>query len=126
MVSARAEQVLSTVEEHLQVLSGALLSGEAQALADASAALRQAVIDFSGLLQGLSPAERADPRLKQRLKKLADEMAARRESLIRHSVLVERSLNAIVPATRGATYAPAAAPYASLGRQTGAFKYLAA
>lgn len=126
MVPARTEQGLSKVELHLQALSGALLSGEAQAMADASTALRQAAIDFSGLLQGLTPAERADPQLKQRLKKLADEMAARRETLIRRSVLVERALNAIVPATRGATYAPAPAPYASLGRQTGAFKYLAA
>ena len=123
---AHIDKALTDVELQLSAVSAALVSGEALALASASTALRQAAIDFSQCLHSLTPAERADHRLKSRLKQLADEMAARRESLIRRSVLVERALNAIVPATRSATYAPAAAPYASLGKQTGAFKYLAA
>lgn len=126
MISAQVEQALTTVESYLEAVSATLLSGEAQALADASASLRQVAIDFSQFLDGLSAAERADVQLKQRLRKITLEMAARRESLIRRSVLVERALNAIVPATRGTTYATAATPYASVGRQTGAFKYLAA
>lgn len=126
MFSARTDQALTEVEQQLGAVSVALVSGEALALASASTALRQAAIDFSQCLHSLTPGERADHRLKSRLKQLADEMAARRESLIRRSVLVERALNAIVPATRSATYAQAAAPYASLGKQTGAFKYLAA
>lgn len=126
MFPTHTNQALTEVELLLNAVSVALVSGEALALADASAALRQAAIDFSQCLQSLTPVERADHRLKSRLKQLAAEMAVRRESLIRRSVLVERALNAIVPATRSATYTPAAAPYASLGKQTGAFKYLAA
>lgn len=126
MTTAQVEEALRSVESQLEAVSATLLSGDTQTLTDSSSALRQATIDFSQLLHGLNAAERADLKLKQRLKKIATEMAARRESLIRHGVLAERALNAIVPATRGTTYAPAAAPYASLGRQTGAFKYLAA
>jgi hypothetical protein len=36
------------------------------------------------------------------------------------------ALKTIVPATQESTYAQAAGPYGSVGRQSGAFKYLAA
>jgi len=126
MFPAHIKNALIDVELHFNDVSAALVSGEPLALATASATLRQAALDISGLLQGLAPADLKNKNLKLRLKKIADGMAVQRQSLIRRTVLVEMALNAIVPATRDATYAKTSGPYGSAGKQTGAFKYLAA
>lgn len=126
MFTAPLENALSAAELKFHDVSLALVSGEPLALAAASAALRQAGLDLSAVLPGLPAIERHHPTLTSRLARLSTGVAAQRESLIRRTVLTERALNAIVPATRSTTYAQAAGPYGSLGRQTGAFKYLAA
>lgn len=126
MFPAHLEKALTEVELHFNDVAAALVSGEPLALATASAALRQSAMDLSALLQHLAPADLKDKNLKLRLKRLTDGMATQRESLIRRTVLVERGLHAIVPATRDATYAKTSGPYGSAGKQTGAFKYLAA
>lgn len=126
MLSVHVEEGLLGLESHFNDMSTAVVSGEPLALCAASAALRQAAIDFSELLQRLTPAELNNRDLKLRLRTLSDGMAVRRESLIRRTVLVERALNAIVPATVSATYSRVAGPYGNPGKQTGAFKVLAA
>ena len=126
MFPAHIEKALTEVEHHFNDVSAALVSGEPIALAAASSVLRQAAIDFSAFLQRQAPMDLKSQSLKLRLKRLADGMAAQRESLIRRTVLVERGLNAIVPATLAPTYAQVAGPYGSLGKQTGTFKFLAA
>lgn len=126
MFPTHIKNALTEVEFHLNDVSAALVSGEPLALATASTGLRQAAIDFSEMLQRLTPIDLKNRNLKSRLKILADGMAAQRESLIRRMVLVERSLNALIPATHNATYAQVSGPYGSPGKQTGAFKYLAA
>jgi hypothetical protein len=126
MFSAHIEKALADVELCFNEVSAALVSGEPLALVNASAALRQAAIDFSGVLQRLAPVDRQNQHLKQRLKKVADGLAAQRQSLIRRTVLVEMALNAVVPATRDATYAKSTGPYGSAAKQMGAFKYLSA
>lgn len=126
MFPAHIEEALVEVELHFNDVSAALISGEPLALAAASTALRQASIDFSALLQRLSPLDLQNGDFKLRLKKIAVGMASQRESLIRRSALVEMALNAIVPATQPTTYARAAGPYGSAVRQSGAFKYLSA
>lgn len=126
MFPAHIEEALVEVELHFNDVSAALISGEPLALAAASTALRQASIDFSVLLQRLSPLDLQNGDFKLRLKKIAIGMASQRESLIRRSALVEMALNAIVPATQSTTYARATGPYGSAGRQSGAFKYLSA
>ena len=126
MFPAHIEKALTEVEHYFKDVSAALVSGEPIALAAASGALQQAAIDFSEFLQRQAPMDLKSQRLKLRLKRLADGMAAQRESLIRRTVLVERGLNAIVPATLAPTYAQVAGPYRSLGKQTGAFKFLTA
>jgi hypothetical protein len=126
MMSAHAEKSLTEVELCFNDASAALVSGEPLALEAASAALRQKAIDFSALLQGLTPSERKDKNLKLRLKKITDGMAALRDGLYRRTALVDMALSAVVPATQDATYATATGPYGRVGKQTGAFKYLAA
>ena len=123
---AHIENALTEVEHCSSKVSVALVSGEPQALVSASADLRQAAIDFSQLLQNLTPLELRNRVLKSRLKSLANMMASQREGLIRRTVVVERALNAIVPTTLSTTYAQVIGPYGSPGKQTGAFKLLAA
>ena len=126
VISPPIEQVLTKVENHFLDVSAALVSGEPNALLSASAALKQATLDCAQLMQRLTPADLKNTTLKLRLKAIADGLAVRRESLIRRTVLVERALNAVVPATQNATYTKAAGPYGTAGKQSGSFKYLAA
>ncbi len=126
MLPAHLEEALIVIEQHFNDMSAALVSDEPAALLVASTALRQAAVDFSELLQRLTPTELTGKDLKARLQKLSGDMVLRRESLIRRSVLVERALNAVVPATCNTTYSQSAGPYGKPGQQTGAFKVLSA
>ncbi len=126
MLSTHLDQTLAEAERKFNAVSAALVSGEPLALASAGTELRQAALALSALVQGLTALERNNKNLTARLKRLADGLACQRESLIRRTVLVERALHAIVPASRSATYAQAGAPYASTGKPSGAFKLLAA
>ncbi len=126
MLPAHLEKSLSEVELHFNDVSAALVSGEPVALTMASAALRQAAIDFSALLQRLTPAEVKHKALKPRLTQISNGMVLQRESLLRRTAFVEMALNTVMPSAPKATYAQAGGPYASVGRQSGAFKYLAA
>ena len=120
------EEALTRVELQFNDVSDALVSGEPVALEAASTALRQAAMNFSALMQGLTPADLQHKDLKSRLKTIVDGMAIRRESLIRRTAMVERALSAVVPASGNNTYAPGSGPYGSAGKQSGAFKYLSA
>ena len=126
MLIPEIETPLSRIESQCAVVSAAVNSGDPAALESASLALRQAALEFSRLLGGLAPGVQSGAELKTRLKKISGGLAAQRESLIRRTVVVERALHAMVPATRTATYAQAGGPYAGAGRQTGAFGLLAA
>lgn len=124
MFPACIEDALTKVEGHFNDVSIAQVSGKPLVLVDASASLRKATIDFFTLLQHIPSTDLKSNSLKLRLNRLADGMAVQRENLIRQAALVEMALNTIVPATRSATYTQDAAPYGSLGKQTGTFKYL--
>ncbi len=126
MLPAHLEKALAEVEFHFNDVSAALVSGEPVALTVAGAALRQAAIEFSALLQRLSPADIKHQALKPRLIQISNGMALQRESLLRRTALVEMALHTVMPSAPKATYAQTSGPYASVGRQSGAFKYLAA
>jgi hypothetical protein len=53
MLMPEIEKPLSRIESQLDVLSRAVNSGDPVALESASMALRQAAVDFAGLLEGL-------------------------------------------------------------------------
>lgn len=128
-LSMHVEEALSRIELCASKVSAALVSGEPLALTAASGALQQAMLELSGVIHSLAPAERKNKELKFRLKRLSTCMAAQRESLIRRTALVGRALNEMVPATCNTTYAKTAGPvgpYGSALRQTGSFKVLTA
>ena len=126
MLMPEIEKPLSLIERQCDAVSAAVNSGDPEVLESASLSLRQAAVDFSNLLRGLAADVPVDKELKARLKKLAKGLAVQRESLIRRTVVVERALHAMVPATRESTYTQNSGPYAGAGRQSGAFKLLAA
>ena len=126
MLSAPLEAALQHIEKQFKDLSAALVSGEPVALDSASAAMRQAGIDFSALIQRLTPAGRKNRQLTIRLKALADGLGERRASLLRRTALVERELHTILPATQGGTYANAAGAYGNPAKSSGAFKRFSA
>lgn len=126
MVSARVEKSLAEVELCFSEVSAALVTGEPLALEVCSAAMRQAAIDISNVVQGLSPGERQDPDLKLRLLKISEGMATVKDGLFRRAALVDMALKTVVPTAQDSTYAKTSGPYGSPARQTGAFKYLAA
>lgn len=120
------EDALTLAEKHFAELSQALMSGEPVALSESSAKLQSAALDLSALMRRLTP---SDPRLEgfeTRLRQLAVALTVRRESLIRRTVLVDRALHTLVPAAAKSTYGVSTKTYAAVGRQTGAFKFLAA
>jgi hypothetical protein len=126
MLMPEIDKPLSMIESQYDALSSAVNSGDPVSVESASMALRQATVDFSNLLAGLPAGVQATRELKARLKKLANGLAIQRGGLIRRTVVVERALHAVVPATRESTYAQSFGPYAGTGRQSGAFKLLAA
>lgn len=109
MLPADIEKSLTLIEMQCQAVAAAVGSGEPQALEAASNALRQTAMDFSALMGRVGASTlHSDRELQARLKKLAASLGIQRENLLRRSVVVERALHAMVPATRKSTYsAPA-------------------
>ncbi len=125
-MSTLIEKSFADAERYVAEVAAAIVSGEPQSLGIASASLRQATLTLTDAVQRLSPAQQRDPRVSARVRKMAAALALHRESLIRRTVLVERALNTLVPATRDAGYAQGAGAYGRPGRQSGAFGRLSA
>ena len=120
------EKAFALAEQCFDELSSALVSGEPEALAASSANMQRAAMNFAALVNRTLPQDPQTQALKSRLDQLSNSLGIRRESLIRRTVLVDRALNALVPATVKSTYGPSNKAYSAVGPQTGAFKYLAA
>ena len=117
---------MDLVEERAGALRGALLAGDAQGVATASAAMQQAVQVVAEQLQRVPAAAIRGTARQERLRALGRLLAEQREGCLRRGAVVERSLHSLIPATRGTTYGGGATPYAQLGARTGAIRRLAA
>jgi hypothetical protein len=120
------EAAFELTEQCFDELSQALLSGEPVTLAESSEKLQRAAFELSSHFGRLSAGDPCAKVFKERLRLLASGLSSRRESLIRRTVLVDRALNALVPSTVRNTYGAKAKTYATVGTQTGSFKFLAA
>lgn len=120
------EQALAQAESHVRSVAAAIVSGEPQSLAIATTSLRLAALALAQTLQRAGQAGQADPAVKRRVRRMARALAQQRESLLRRSALVDRSLHALVPATRDVGYAPVASTYGTAGRPTGSLRMLSA
>ncbi|MBK9235766.1 MAG: hypothetical protein IPO19_06795 [Rhodoferax sp.] len=120
------ESALAQIELRFAAVSAKLIAGEPLALAEAASAMQQVAVEFSQVAPSLSLTASSAAALNARVRRVAAGMAIQRENLIRRQVVVQRALDAILPAAQGVAYPKTSSPYSSVGRQTGAFKVLAA
>lgn len=111
------ESSLSEVEFLLAKVGEALQNSEAQALQQASVALRDAALRFSDVLTQHRTQAQA-PAVAVRVRTVAARLASQRDALARVSALVERQVASVVPGqVPAATYGPrAGAPGAAGAR----------
>lgn len=98
------ESAILTVERHLQSLAQALLDRDGPAVADRSTDLQRALQRTLSLSSGPRRAA-LPPALSRRLKGMAAEVAAQRESLGRASAALHRAMNVLLPAAPSDVYA---------------------
>ena len=125
MTPADIEKTLISIESLTHQISKALVAGDPQALSLASTHLRQGAVELSQMRAQFDGVARKNTSLKSRLIKVCTSLASQRESLIRQSGVMERSLNMLIPASRATTYAKAASPYGSPGKSSGTFNFKA-
>jgi hypothetical protein len=123
--------VLDQIEAEIDQFANALQTHQTEHLTRAATALQAAVRELSRSPLRECSGTADDMLVQIRLKKIAASLFSQRESLQRHSVMTERTLAALMPASLAATYSPGAGAYAgrsygSAGRQSGEFRSLCA
>jgi len=126
MLPAQIEKQLSEIEQQCAALAEAVSSGEPVSLEAASTQLRQLAVELARSQEVSHLDAQTMQVFKARLQKVVGGIGAQRGSLARRAAVVERGLNAMMPATRESTYGQAAGPYGAAAKQSGAFKLLTA
>ncbi len=132
MAESSLEHALTHAEQALDTFSTALLNNLAEDAHAAAVQLQEATILLAQAVTAMrraSPPQSLDTATARRLQVLNRLLAQQRETCLRRGGMVERALQAIVPAARSSTYGGgvAASGYArGQPRQTGAFRVLSA
>jgi hypothetical protein len=117
---------LDLVEQKFNEVSVVLANGDADGLAEASAALQALAIEMAELLTPL-PRLRAAPAAQLlRIRALSDGMVVLRDNLARRAAYVNQALKVVVPTQPKSTYGSASGPFGGVVQQSGQFKVLAA
>lgn len=117
---------LDRVERSFNEVATLLATGDAPALAEASAALHALALEYAPLLGDARPWATVDAVQRQRIAALAQGMGVLRESLARRSAYVQQALQVVVPTPAPSTYGKSSSPFGAVAPQTGQFKVLAA
>jgi hypothetical protein len=117
---------LIRIEHQMQSVSTALIEGEPSKLESVAISLCDVSRALHALLSDINPSHLTNQDVERRLRSLAAVMTVLREGLSRRSVSVERALICMLPSSQAPTYAKSAGAYSQPGRQSGAFKVLAA
>jgi hypothetical protein len=117
---------LDRVEHSFNEAATVLATGDAPALADASATLHALVLELAPLLGGAQPVLTMDAAQRHRIVALAQGMGVLRESLARRSAYVHQALQVVVPTPAPSTYGKSSSPFGAVAPQSGQFKVLAA
>lgn len=109
--------ILSQVEQSLDLVFAALHTGDAEALNSLAAV----VLSYS---QDLLQSEMVVQVPRNRLKQVAAQVQSLREALVRHAVITDQALQALIPATQSHTYGSGTAgvgvsPYGAVPRASG-------
>lgn len=102
------DQALGAIEKQLEEVSAAMLAVDPLALEKCSAQLRQAVADFSRVVESV----RGQPfpeALAPRIQRVSEQLAMQRENLARVMALVDRQAASVLPPTDASTYGKAGA-----------------
>jgi hypothetical protein len=101
---------LTEVEQLLEKVSAALLSGDAPQLELHSKALREAMTAMSTMAASQKAVLFGNPAMKERIARVSLAMARQREGMARRAVLVDRALSAVLPPAESSTYAGVGKP----------------
>jgi hypothetical protein len=117
---------LDLVEQKFNEVSVVLANGDADGLAQASAALQTLAVEMAELLTPL-PRLRAAPAAQLlRIRALSDGMVVLRENLARRAAYVTQALQVVVPTPVKSTYGNSSSQFGGVVQQSGQFKVLAA
>ena len=127
-LSARLDALASDAEACQHAVGEALVDGQPGALEAAAAQLQAAIAALTQAVESVKRDGPLTPALRQRLVEMSQRLAAHREACLRRGALVERSLQAVMPAApSGPVYgAGSNNHYSRASRQSGAFKVLSA
>ena len=130
-IQTALDSQLGRFESQLALLSSAFLSHEPSELVAASAELQSMVVLFAKVIQPVAASLKTNPSAQWRVKRIAAQLDALRQAILRNSVVVDRALATLMPSCQENTYAPKTGayprqPYGSAGRQSGEFRSLSA
>lgn len=96
---------LEAVEKQLKEVSSAMLAGDPLALEKCSAQLRQAVADFSHVMEGAGRGQALPAQMAPRIQRISEQLAMQRDNLARVTALVDRQVASVLPpADNASTY----------------------
>lgn len=101
MTASSIEAELNTLEARLNAVSTALVSGEAPELESHSRQMREAMIAFAQVANGMA----LPPATLARLVKISQTLSRQRENLLRRAVVIDRALASFLPPSDTPTYA---------------------
>lgn len=119
------ETHLDLVEQKFNEVAVVLASGDARALAQASAALQALAVEMAELLTPLLRLHAAPTAQLLRIRALSDGMGVLRDNLARRAAYVNQALKVVVPTPVKSTYGHSS-PFGGVVQQSGQFKVLAA
>ena len=118
------ENQLLLVEQQLDAAMDYLNAGNAQALTQASEALRNTAVDLVQMMNRTRLGA-TGPEFNAKLGQLAQRLISLRENLLRRSAFVDRALTVVLPTVGETTYQPTR-PYGTGPRSSGTMTMVAA
>ncbi len=109
------QEALSQAEQSVAATGHALVQGIPQLLHAATRDLHDSAHALALVLRGVDGLSHMAEPLRERLIRVARDIAMQREALLRRSAAVEQSLQSLVPETRSNTYSGALSRYARAG-----------
>ena len=105
------EEALAQAERSVAATGLALMQGVPDQVQSATRDLHDSAHALALVLRGVDGVSGMAEGLRERLVRVARDIAMQREALLRRSAAVEQSLQSLVPQTRAATYSGALARY---------------
>lgn len=106
------QQALAQAERSVAASGQALVQGVPEQVHSATRDLHDSAHALALVLRGIDGVSGMAEALRERLVRVARDLAMQREALLRRSAAVEQSLHSLVPQTRSNTYSGALARYA--------------